>query len=112
RDPRGLAAVRELWLARDRIAQRRDVAPRRILPDSAIIDAAIADPKTIDDLVALPVFGGRNQRRSAAMWLAAVEAARDNREPADEVEPPDGPPPPARWSRRKPEAADRRGGAP
>ncbi len=46
RDQRGLAAVRELWTTRDRIAQRRDIAPRRILPDSAIIDAAIADPKT------------------------------------------------------------------
>ena len=107
RDPRGLAAVRELWTARDRIAQRRDVAPRRILPDSAIIDAAIADPKTVDDLVALPVFGGRNQRRSAAIWLAALEAARESRDPTDEVEPPNGPPPPARWSRRKPEAAAR-----
>jgi ribonuclease D len=107
RDPRGLAAVRELWTARDRIAQRRDIAPRRILPDSAIIDAAIADPKTVDDLVALPVFGGRNQRRSAAMWLAALKAAREIRNPADEVEPPNGPPPPARWSRRKPEAAAR-----
>jgi ribonuclease D len=107
RDPRGLAAVRELWTARDRIAQRRDVAPRRILPDSAIIDAAIADPKTIDDLVALPVFGGRNQRRSAAMWLAALQAARESRDQPNDAEPPNGPPPPARWSRRKPEAAAR-----
>src|SRR5271163_419941 len=32
RDRRALATVRELWLARDRIAERRDVAPRRILP--------------------------------------------------------------------------------
>jgi ribonuclease D len=107
RDRRGLAAVRELWATRDRIAQRRDIAPRRILPDSAIIDAAVADPKTVDDLVALPVFGGRNQRRSAAMWLAAVQAAWENRDPPDEAEPPNGPPPPARWSRRKPEAAAR-----
>ncbi|MGE2814725.1 HRDC domain-containing protein [Mycobacterium heidelbergense] len=107
RDPRALAAVRELWTTRDRIAARRDIAPRRILPDSAIIDAALADPKTVDDLVALPVFGGRNQRRSAATWLAALEAARENRNPDDDVEPPNGPPPPARWSRRKPEAAAR-----
>jgi ribonuclease D len=107
RERRGLAAVRELWTTRDRIAQRRDIAPRRILPDSAIIDAAIADPKTIDDLVALPVFGGRNQRRNAATWLAALQAARENREPPEEAEPPNGPPPPARWSRRKPEAAAR-----
>lgn len=107
RDRRGLAAVRELWLARDHIAQRRDVAPRRILPDSAIIDAALADPKTVEDLVELPVFGGRNQRRGADVWLAALEAARKTQEPPDEGEQPNGPPPAARWSRRKPEAAAR-----
>lgn len=107
RDRRGLAAVRELWLTRDRIAQRRDIAPRRILPDSAIIEAAVADPKTIEDLTALPVFGGRNQRRSAATWLAALEAARQTKNPPLDAEQPNGPPPPARWSRRKPEAAAR-----
>ena len=111
RDRRGLAEVRELWLARDRIAQRRDIAPRRVLPDSAIIDAAIADPKTVEDLIALPVFGGRNQRRSAEMWLAALDAARQNQDPPDDAEPPNGPPPPARWGRRKPEAAARLEGA-
>ncbi|MDT5148105.1 MAG: ribonuclease [Mycobacterium sp.] len=107
RDRRALAAVRELWTTRDRIAQRRDIAPRRVLPDSAIIDAALADPKTVEDLVALPVFGGRNQRRSAATWLAALEAARKNPSPPEDAEPPNGPPPAARWSRRKPEAAAR-----
>ncbi|OBI89990.1 HRDC domain-containing protein, partial [Mycobacterium sp. 1245805.9] len=107
RDPRGLAAVRELWTARDRIAQRRDIAPRRVLPDSAIIDAALANPKTVEDLVALPVFGGRNQRRSAEVWLAALEAARQTQDPPDEAEAPNGPPPPSRWARRKPEAAAR-----
>jgi ribonuclease D len=107
RDQRGLAAVRELWTARDRIAQRRDIAPGRILPDSAIIDAALADPKTVDDLVALPVFGGRKQRRSAATWLAALQAARESPEPAEESEPPNGPPAAARWSKRRPEAAAR-----
>lgn len=106
-DRRALAAVRELWTTRDRIAQRRDIAPRRILPDSAIIDAAVTDPKTVDELVALPVFGGRNQRRSAAMWLAALENARQNPDPPEPGDPPNGPPPPARWSRRKPEAAAR-----
>lgn len=107
RDRRALAAVRELWTTRERIAERRDVAPRRILPDSAIIDAAVQDPKTVEELVALPVFGGRNQRRSAAVWLEALHTARENRNPADEAEASNGPPPPARWSRRKPEAAVR-----
>lgn len=107
RDRRGLAAVRELWTTRDNIAQRRDIAPRRILPDSAIIDAALANPKTVEDLIALPVFGGRNQRRSAATWLAALQTARASQDQPEDTEPPNGPPPPARWSRRKPEAAAR-----
>ena len=107
RDQRRLAAVRELWTARDKIAQSRDIAPGRILPDSAIIDAATTDPKTLDDLVALPIFGGRRQRRNAATWLAALESARENPGPAEDAEPPNGPPPPARWAKRRPEAAAR-----
>lgn len=107
RDRRGLAAVRELWLVRDQIAQRRDIAPGRILPDSAIIAAAAANPTSVEELIALPVFGGPKQRRSAATWLGALAAARDNPDPPDSAEPAGGPPPPSRWSRRKPEAAAR-----
>ncbi len=106
-DRRGLAAIRELWTVRDRIARRRDVAPGRILPDSAIVEAALADPISVDDLVALPVFGGRKQRRSATTWLAAVEAARENPDPPETAEPANGPPPAVRWARRRPEAAAR-----
>ncbi|MEB3022530.1 ribonuclease D [[Mycobacterium] crassicus] len=107
RDRRGLAAVRELWLLRDQIAQRRDIAPGRILPDSAIIAAAVANPTTVEELTALPVFTGPKQRRSATTWLAALAAARENPDPPDAAEPTSGPPPPSRWSRRKPEAAAR-----
>jgi ribonuclease D len=107
RNQRGVAAVRELWMVRDEIAQRRDIAPGRILPDSAMIEAATADPKTLDDLVALPIFGGKRQRRSASIWLAALKAARENPGSAEEAEPPNGPPAPARWARRRPEAAAR-----
>jgi ribonuclease D len=107
RDQRGLTAVRELWTARDRMAQRRDIAPGRILPDSAIIDAARTDPKTVDDLIALPIFGGHRQRRNAAIWLAALAAARENPGLADEAEAPNGPPAPARWLKRRPDAATR-----
>ncbi|WP_422747958.1 HRDC domain-containing protein [Mycobacterium sp. WMMD1722] len=107
RNPRALAAVRELWTTRDEIARRRDIAPGRILPDAAIINAATTDPDTIDKLTALPVFGGTRQRRSANVWLAALERARTADDPPESAEPPNGPPPPSRWSRRKPEAAAR-----
>ena len=107
RNRRGLAAVRELWTVRDQIAQRRDIAPGRILPDSAIVDAAVADPKTLDDLVALPVFRGPKQRRSAATWLAALAAARETPDPPEAAEPANGPPAAVRWAKRRPEASAR-----
>ncbi|VEG54149.1 3'-5' exonuclease [Mycolicibacterium aurum] len=106
RDPRTLALVRELWTTRDQIARRRDIAPGRILPDSAIISAATANPDSIDKLTALPIFGGSKQRRSAQVWLDALARGRAD-DPPDAQEPSTGPPPASRWARRKPEAAVR-----
>ncbi|MGK3203764.1 ribonuclease D [Amycolatopsis sp. MEPSY49] len=109
RSPRGLAAVRELWQARDELARKRDRAPSRILPDSAIINAVTADPKTVEELQALPVFSGRVQRKYTASWLRHLQAARAL--PASELpspsQPTDGPPPVNRWADKDPDAAAR-----
>jgi ribonuclease D len=111
RGRRRLAAVRALWQARDDYARQRDIAPGRVLPDSAIIDAARNQPRTAADLAALPVFGGRRQRRQLGRWFGALEAAR--RLPEDELPPinasrdSDAPPPAARWRDARPEAAAR-----
>ncbi|MDT5401058.1 MAG: ribonuclease [Mycobacterium sp.] len=107
RAPRTLAAVRELWTTRDHIAQRRDIAPGRILPDAAIVNAATNDPDTVEKLTALPVFGGSRQRRSAQVWLDALARARTTEDLPAASEPLTGPPPAVRWSRRKPDAAAR-----
>ncbi len=107
RDPRSLAAVRELWTTRDQIARRRDIAPGRILPDNAIINAATVNPESVEKLTELPVFGGAKQRRSAQVWLDALARARANTDPPNTSEPSNGPPPASRWARRKPEAAGR-----
>ncbi|MGO4445801.1 HRDC domain-containing protein [Mycobacterium sp. 2YAF39] len=107
RDARALAAVRELWTTRDHIAQRRDIAPGRILPDAAIVNAATVDPDTVEKLTALPIFGGSRQRRSANVWLEALARARTTDDPPTSAEPSTGPPPASRWARRKPEAAAR-----
>ncbi|HZC91736.1 MAG TPA: ribonuclease D, partial [Mycobacterium sp.] len=42
-----------------------------------------------------------------ATWLAALKTARENPGPAEDTEPPNAPPSPARWAKRRPEAAAR-----
>jgi ribonuclease D len=109
RKPRALAVVRSLWEARDRLAAERDIAPGRVLPDAAIVDAATSAPATAEALAALPVFRGRAQRRLTAYWFSAVaQAARlDPAELPRAAAPSDGPPPVARWADRDPAAAAR-----
>ena len=109
RDRRTLAVIRSLWQTRDHIARRRDLAPHRVLPDSAIVAAAEAKPTTVRALQQLPVFSGRMQRRNADTWLDAVTRALAL--PAEELPPPrfagDGPPAPAKWASKDPAAAGR-----
>ena len=109
RKRRGLAVVQSLWETRDRIARRRDIAPGRILPDAAIVDAALRVPTTVEELVALPVFSGRANRRQADVWLAAVSAARSlpDEQLPDNALAHDGPPPARSWPDRDPVAAER-----
>ncbi len=109
RKPRALGAVRALWEARDRLAAERDIAPGRVLPDSAIVDAAVTAPESAQALAALPVFKGRSQRRLTAYWWSALDAAA-RLDPADlprAAAPHDGPPPVQRWGDRDPDAAAR-----
>jgi ribonuclease D len=109
RTPRGLAAVRSLWEARDTLARQRDVAPGRVLPDSAIVHAAVAAPDDELGLLQLPVFRGRAQRRLADVWMRALRSAagltRD--ELPDPAPSSDGPPPANRWADKDPAAAAR-----
>ncbi|MFF5444147.1 HRDC domain-containing protein [Streptomyces sp. NPDC012888] len=106
---RQMAVVRELWETRDRIAQRRDVSPGKVLSDAAIVEAALAVPANVHALSALPGYGPRMGRRQLEQWMAAVDRARALPE-AELPQPgaaPSGPPPPRSWADKDPAAAAR-----
>ncbi|MEU6010021.1 ribonuclease D [Streptomyces sp. NPDC047453] len=106
---RQLAVVRELWQTRDRIAQRRDVSPGKVLSDAAIVEAALALPANVHALAALNGFGHRTGRRQLEQWQIAVERAKDLPESAlpQQGQQVTGPPPPRAWADKDPVAAAR-----
>ncbi|WP_374105289.1 HRDC domain-containing protein [Streptomyces sp. RK74B] len=105
---RQLAVVRELWQARDRIAQRRDVSPGKVLGDAAIVEAALALPANAHALAALNGFG-RVNRRQLEQWQLSVDRARALSESQlpQPGQPVTGPPPPRAWADKDPAAAAR-----
>jgi ribonuclease D len=109
RSRRQLGMLRSLWQARDELARRRDIAPGRVLPDSAMVSAVQADPANEGALLELPVFRGRANRKLVGTWFTAL--ARGKALPESELplhsKPGDGPPPVNRWADRDPAAARR-----
>lgn len=108
KDARQLAIARSLWHARDRLAQERDIAQGRIIPDSAIIAAAAATPASLGDLAQLSGFIGRNSRSDLDYWWASIcegiQAAPPSQKSADSGE---SVPPVKAWKRKNPVAANR-----
>lgn len=104
---RGIAVLRELWYARDRIAQRRDTSPGRVLSDAALVEMAVNPPTSVAAL------NGRRELRAAARnhreWFAAIDRAMaipEHQLPPLAL-PGNGPPPPRLWADRDPQASVR-----
>ncbi|MFD8723728.1 HRDC domain-containing protein [Streptomyces sp. NPDC059629] len=106
---RQLGVVRELWETRDRIAQKRDVSPGKVLGDTAIVEAALALPANVHVLAGLNGFGHRMGRRQLEQWQAAVDRAKALPDAAlpQPGQPVTGPPPPRAWADKDPAAAAR-----
>jgi ribonuclease D len=109
RGRRALAAVKALWETRDELAERRDVTPGRIIPDSAIVAAATAMPTDRAALQGTQGFHGRGAERYAARWVDALTevAAMAEEELPTRSPRGDGPPPPRAWAEKDPVAAVR-----
>ncbi|MET7855988.1 ribonuclease D [Streptomyces sp. NPDC005318] len=106
---RQMAVVRELWTARDQIAQRRDISPGKVLGDAAIVEAALSLPPNAQALTTLPGFGHRMGRRQLEQWQAAIDRAKElpEAELPQPGQPLAGPPPPRSWADKDPAAAAR-----
>lgn len=76
----GLSVARALWFAREGLAQKLDVAPGRLIPDSSISFAALTLPRTRPELAAAKQFSGRASRSYLDTWWAAIEEGRSSRD--------------------------------
>jgi ribonuclease D len=107
RKRRGLATVKELWLTRDRIAERRDTSPGRVLSDAVLVELANLAPTSVQQLTETREL--RPARRNAKVWLDAIRRAQSLPESAlpPLALPGTGPPPARTWAEREPVAAAR-----
>lgn len=104
RGAQNLAVARELWLAREELAQAKDVAPGRLIPDRSIVHAASKSPKSLKALLALDNFHGRASRSEAERWWAAIERGHSTTDLPALRGSQDTLPPPRAWADRAPEA--------
>ncbi len=107
RDRKTLAAVKNLWEAREALARSRDVAPGRLIPDSALVAAAKAMPTSVPALLKTPGFHGRSAAKDAPRWLRALQDARFSTDLPPNQVPSNAPPPPRVWADKDPVAAAR-----
>ena len=72
-----LAIIKELWVARDRVASEQDIAPRKLLNDTAIVELAMAASVTKKEFEkALRPLGLRARwLENLPLWLSSVSTA-------------------------------------
>ena len=73
--PPALAIVRELWIARDRVAAEKNRSPKRILPDDLIVELAKRGSSDLKRLKAIRGFENRVNRSMQDPIAAAIEKA-------------------------------------
>ncbi|RUQ22728.1 HRDC domain-containing protein [Kocuria sp. HSID16901] len=106
RSPRQLTALRNLWNERDLLARHKDVAPKRLLPDSALIAAAKAMPSSVPQLQRIPGFHAKLIKRESVRWVRAIqEAAREENLVPYSI-PSSSPPPIKAWESKRPDSAE------
>ena len=72
-----LAVIKSLWVARDEVAARQDIAPGKLLNDSAIVELAIAVPtnKKEFEKTLRPLGLRARWMENLQLWLDSIAAA-------------------------------------
>jgi len=104
KDARSLAIARELWHARESLAEKLDVSPGRLIPDSSIVGLAANPVKTRPELAASKSFSGRASRTYLDTWWAALSDGLNTRDLPPTRLPQTGIPNHRIWANRFPEA--------
>lgn len=107
KSPRGLAILRELWNARETLAQKLDVAPGRLIPDASISVAAKGTYRSKNELIGDRGFHGRASRTYIDTWWAAIQQGTNTHDLPPVKLPHTGIPNHRIWSNKWPLAAER-----
>ena len=99
-----LAVVRELWIARDEIASKADVAPGRLLSDNAITELSVTAPITIKGIqkTLRPIGLRPRWMENVNVWVDAILRAQSSELPQMRLNG-DGMPPIKQWRDKFPE---------
>jgi ribonuclease D len=104
RGQRNLAVARELWIARDVLAQDLDVSPGRLVPDASLVAAARVLPTSKNALAELREFNGRASRTELDRWWRAIQQGLASTDLPSVKANGDALPPPRAWADRNPDA--------
>ena len=104
RGQRNLAVARELWVARDTLAQELDVSPGRLVPDASLVAAARVLPASRQALAELREFNGRASRTELDRWWKAIQQGLASADLPSIKANGDALPPPRAWADRNPDA--------
>ncbi|WP_296631266.1 HRDC domain-containing protein [Rhodoluna sp.] len=80
KDTRGMAIARALWTAREALAEKLDVAPGRLVPDTSFTHLAKNPPKTKPELASDKAFVGRASRSYLDTWWEALQVGLKDRD--------------------------------
>ena len=104
KDQRALTVAKYLWEARENLAVDRDIAPGRLIPDSAIIAAVRASPKSKSELASLRTFSGKASRTFIDVWWKALSEGTTTKNLVELRAKSVGIPNHRNWSQKFPEA--------